>query len=101
MAAPASAGVLAYRGSDGSADPAFVKLAPSTSVERVVPDGAHGDDLIGSIAVAGSQRKMVHLLADGGVDPVPPPLANGPTDPIAHAVALVGSHVLVFTQRLG
>jgi hypothetical protein len=75
--APASAGVLAYRTSDGSADPAFIKLGAFTTVERVVPDGAHGAYLIGSIAVNGAQRTMVHLHADGSVDPKFLPVIRG------------------------
>jgi hypothetical protein len=67
---PASGKVLAYRTSDGSADPAFVKLGATTTVERVVPDGARGAYLIGKIAVNGGERQIVHLLAGGDVDPV-------------------------------
>jgi hypothetical protein len=76
-AAPASAGVLAYRTSDGSPDQAFIKLGAFTTVQSVVPDGGRGAFLIGSIAVDGSQRKMVHLLADGSVDPAFRPVIHG------------------------
>jgi hypothetical protein len=75
--APASAGVLAYRVSDGSPDPAFVKLGAFTTVESVVPDGAGGAYLTGSIAVDGGQRRMVHLRADGSVDPEFRPVIHG------------------------
>jgi hypothetical protein len=90
--APASAGVLAYRTSDGSADPAFIKLGTFTTVERVVPDGAGGAYLIGSIAVNGAQRKMVHLLADGSVDPEFRPVIHGGR---IVAAAMHGSQIAV------
>jgi hypothetical protein len=90
--APASAGVLAYRTSDGSPDPAFIKLGAFTTVERVVPDGAGGAYLIGSIAVDGAQRKMVHLRADGSVDPEFRPVIHGGR---VFAAAVRGSQVAV------
>jgi hypothetical protein len=75
--APASAAVLAFRTSDGSADSAFVKLGDATRVQSVVPDGARGVYLIGKVAVGGAQRGIVHVLPDGTADPAFRPQVRG------------------------
>ena len=68
FAVPVAAGVRAFRTSDGSEDPAFVRLGARTRVDRVVADGSLGAYLIGRIIVNGGARQIVHLRRDGTVD---------------------------------
>jgi hypothetical protein len=68
--ASALADVSAYRASDGSSDPAFVTIGRASMIRNVVPDGTGGAYLIGSIAYGGAGHRMVHMRADGSVDPV-------------------------------
>ncbi len=58
----------AFRTSDGSEDPAFVRLGARTRVDRVVADGSLGVYLIGRIVVNGGARQIVHLKRNGTVD---------------------------------
>lgn len=67
-AAPAGAAIHAFRTSDGSEDPAFVRLGARTRVDHVVADGAQGVYLVGRIIVNGGARQIVHLRRDGTVD---------------------------------
>jgi hypothetical protein len=67
-AAPAEAALRAFRTSDGSEDPAFVRLGARTRVDHVVADGSQGVYLLGRIIVNGGARQIVHLKRDGTVD---------------------------------
>jgi hypothetical protein len=62
-----AADTRAFRTSDGSEDPGFVRLGARTRVDRVVPDGSQGVYLIGRIIVNGGARQVVHLKRDGTV----------------------------------
>jgi hypothetical protein len=103
--APSSAlaGVHAFRAADGSSDPAFVKLGSATAVDRIVPDGKHGAFLIGSIATAGGRKRIVHLRADGSVDPAfHPVISNGYVAAAAVSggrLAVVGAFTAVDGQQ--
>ena len=68
VSASALADVSAFRASDGSSDPAFVTIGNASMVRNVVPDGAGGAYLIGSIAFGGAGHRMLHMRADGSVD---------------------------------
>ena len=63
-AAPAGAAIRAFRTSDGSEDPAFVRLGARTRVDHVVADGSQGVYLLGRIIVNGGARQIVHLRRD-------------------------------------
>ena len=69
LATPVRAGVHAYRASDGSEDASFVRLGGGTAPSAIVPDGARGVYLIGRIVVDGGERQVVHVRADGTIDP--------------------------------
>jgi hypothetical protein len=77
FAAPAAADVRAFRTSDGSEDPAFVRLGARTRVDCAAPDGAGGVYLVGRILVDGGARQIVHLTAGGAVDPAFRPRIRG------------------------
>ena len=68
FAAPAEAGLRAFRTSDGSEDPSFVSLGAATTIARSLPDGHRGVYLLGHVVVDGGQRQIVHLRPDGTVD---------------------------------
>jgi hypothetical protein len=65
--APAAT-IRAFHVSDGSEDPAFVRLGARTRIDLSVPDGARGVYLIGRIVVNGGARQIVHVRASGGID---------------------------------
>jgi hypothetical protein len=95
FAEPAGAGVRAFRTSDGSEDPAFVRLGARTRVDRVVADGSQGAYLIGRIIVNGGARQIVHLRRDGTVDRAFRPSIRGGsvTEAAVHSgeLALIGT----------
>jgi hypothetical protein len=112
---PAAAGVRAFRTSDGSEDPAFVRLGARTRVDGVVPDGSRGVYLVGRIVVDGGARQIVHLTPSGAVDGAFRPRIRGGRVAQAAAqhgeIALIGSftsvdglrraHVAVLDARTG
>jgi hypothetical protein len=95
FALPANAGVRAFRTSDGSEDPAFVRLGVKTRVDRVVADGSRGAYLLGRIIVNGGARQIVHLNRNGTVDRAFRPAIRGGSvaDAAVHGdeLALIGT----------
>ncbi|HEY3612377.1 MAG TPA: hypothetical protein VGK92_01655 [Gaiellales bacterium] len=98
----ALAGVGAYRASDGSSDPAFVQIGSASTIQSAVPDGAGGAFLLGSIAYGGSGHRIVHLRANGSVDPAfRPQITGGYAEAGAvsgRALAIVGAFTAVDGQ---
>ena len=97
FAAPAGAGVRAFRTSDGSEDPAFVRLGARTRVDQVLADGSQGAYLIGRIIVNGGARQIVHLKRNGTVDRAFRPSIRGGT--VAGAAVRGGALALIGTFR--
>jgi hypothetical protein len=95
LAAPAAADMRAFRASDGSEDPGFVRLGARTRVNRVIPDGSRGVYLIGRIIVNGGAQQMVHLKRDGSIaHAFRPSIRGGNVDDAAlrgHELALIGT----------
>ena len=97
FATPVAAGVRAFRTSDGSEDPAFVRLGSRTRVDSVVADGSLGVYLIGRIIVNGGARQIVHLKRDGTVDRAFRPAIRGGT--VGGAAVHAGDLALIGTFR--
>src|ERR1700710_1232891 len=68
-AASAIAGVRAFDATTGEEDPSFARFGSAKEPQAVISDGRHGVYVLGHPTLAGARRSILHVLADGTIDP--------------------------------